>query len=174
MGVSSGWKSLRKVKTSKSVSVWYQIWLYLQLVGTCSINTAWWHGFDCLALAVLLHWFLRVAVMIIVQMENVKLKVICCLLSTADIFRFAQIVTCTVSHWQMIYMCIYISQVTAKRTNKPGLNRGRGRGRGRGMFRGGMMMGFNPYFGGYMVRMPSRGRGRGFRYESFTSCLLSF
>lgn len=42
-------------------------------------------------------------------------------------------------------------------------SRGRGRGRGRGMR--GMMMGFNPYMGGYVAMMPIRGRGRGFRYE---------
>lgn len=57
-------------------------------------------------------------------------------------------------------------KVTAKRTNRPGLtttNRGRGRGRGRGFRGGGMMMGFNPYLGGYVVPMPYRGRGRSFR-----------
>ena len=43
-------------------------------------------------------------------------------------------------------------------------SRGRGRGRGRGMR--GMMMGFNPYMGGYVAMMPIRGRGRGFRYDS--------
>lgn len=32
---------------------------------------------------------------------------------------------------------------------------------------GGMMMGFNPYMGGYFMQpMPVRGRGRGFRYVS--------
>ncbi|XP_003384742.1 PREDICTED: polyadenylate-binding protein 2-like [Amphimedon queenslandica] len=61
-------------------------------------------------------------------------------------------------------------KVTAKRTNRPGLavtNRGR-RGRGRGM-RGGMMMGFNPYMGGYIPMMPFRGRGRGFRGRAKTN-----
>ena len=56
-------------------------------------------------------------------------------------------------------------QVVSKRTNRPGLGRGRGRGRGRGLFRGGMMMGFNPYMGGYFVpQVPYRGRGRGYRW----------
>lgn len=52
----------------------------------------------------------------------------------------------------LCYLLTLSPQVTPKRTNLPGMNRGRGRGRGRGGrgYRGG------GYRGGY------RGRGRGF------------
>ena len=76
------------------------------------------------------------------------------------------------SHDSHVTSLVIASQVSAKRTNRPGLsttNRGgfRGRGRGRG-FRGGGGM-YNPYMGGMMMMpMPPMGyyrgaRGRGFR-----------